>query len=766
MRLTAVFGVALRHLRKQPVRTFLLLQGTVWGVAVAIGPSAVIAGTREAARTEGAILGADRITVTADPTSARPSDLQVDDLTIVRGALEAAATPPVAVGGLRVVRPLGTDAVGAPARRATRPALLLEATAGTERARGLSPEPGPLCYGRVGSASPGELALTDVNLHLGRILPDRFPFPLQPAPVADALAALETELRAAGHALGADEIAAGFVEIANAHMAQAIQEVSVRRGVDPRDFVLVGFGGAGGQHVCAVARRLGIRSVLLHPHAGLLSAYGIGIAELAWDRQRDAGRVPLAAGGRPPAEVAEALASLEAEGRAALAAEGAAAEAIRSERWLDLRYVGSETPLAVAEPEDGDFAAAFAVEHEARFGYLRPGRALEIVHRAAARAGGRIRGECCGAVRRGRRSRHGSPRPRPLLVPRSRACRDPGLLARGARAGHHARRARTRAGGHRHGRARARLPRGGGGFGGAAAALPGRLRRAGLRGEGGRSGARRPGATRGLRQPLHVDCRADGRGASQYLGLHEHQGAARLLVCGLRRRRRTRRECAAHSGAPGRDGRDGAQRAGGLPAAGTGRRGGDERPLPGRLAPARRDRGDAGLPLRGRVGARLLRGEPRAPRGRRRQDAGLDAGGFAQPGGGGRAAACLPPGPRRAARRGRGARGARRRAVSRAQSGRQPGRPRGDGRRQPRRRAAAAGDGRRAGGGGGRHDDAPAPGGGRREGGPRDRPAPGWRASLRRRARRWHPRLCEPPGARGPHEDRLRGHRPPRWRAI
>jgi 5-oxoprolinase (ATP-hydrolysing) len=111
---------------------------------------------------------------------------------------------------------------------------------------------------RAGGASTG-LTLTDVNLHLGRIQPERFPFPLQEAPVEAALAAMEEELRAAGHRLSRDEIAAGFVEVANASMAQAIQEVSVGRGVDPRGCVLIGFGGAGGQHVCALARRLGSR---------------------------------------------------------------------------------------------------------------------------------------------------------------------------------------------------------------------------------------------------------------------------------------------------------------------------------------------------------------------------------------------------------------------------------------------------------------------------------------------------------------------------
>jgi 5-oxoprolinase (ATP-hydrolysing) len=236
-------------------------------------------------------------------------------------------------------------------------------------------EPGPLCYGRRGAR---ELALTDVNLFLGRIRPERFPFPLQHEPVAHALAALAEALSKAGHARSPDEIAAGFVEVANARMAQAIEEVSVRRGVDPRDFALVGFGGAAGQHACAVARRLGIRTILLHPLAGLLSAYGIGVAEQSWDGQRDAGRLPLGPDGRAPAASLALLDTLEQEGRAALAREGIDAATLRAERWLELRYAGAESALAVAEPADSDWARAFAEAHRARFGYARPGRGIEV----------------------------------------------------------------------------------------------------------------------------------------------------------------------------------------------------------------------------------------------------------------------------------------------------------------------------------------------------------------------------------------------------
>ncbi len=243
-------------------------------------------------------------------------------------------------------------------------------------------DPGPLCYGlrdEDGAPRARDLAVTDANFFLGRLQPDRFPFPLERAPVEQRLREVRDAMAKAGHERELDAVAAGFVEVANAHMARAIQEVSVARGVDPRDCALVGFGGAGGQHVCALARDLGMRTVVLHPLAGLLSAYGIGIAETSWDGQRDAGRVPLPAAGAPlPEAVREAFEALEGEGRTALESEGIPGDRARRERRLDLRYRGTETALAVAEPDDGDWEAAFAREHGARFGYVRAGRAVEI----------------------------------------------------------------------------------------------------------------------------------------------------------------------------------------------------------------------------------------------------------------------------------------------------------------------------------------------------------------------------------------------------
>jgi len=265
-------------------------------------------------------------------------------------------------------------------------------------------DPGPLCYDlrdSDGRSRASDLSLTDINLALGRVVPDRFPFALAREPVDRALTEMHRTLSEAGFERSEDEIAAGFFEIANASMAQAIIEVSVERGADPRDHVLVGFGGAGGQHVCAIARRLGIREILLHPYAGLLSAYGIGIAPASWDGQRDGlGRVLPPAGALPDSAARE-WQELEAEGLFALSEAGrplggetrsqpdmreGRTGRLTTLRSLDLGYLGTDTALTVVSPADestGDspsanWRAAFEREHRARFGYVRAGREIEI----------------------------------------------------------------------------------------------------------------------------------------------------------------------------------------------------------------------------------------------------------------------------------------------------------------------------------------------------------------------------------------------------
>jgi 5-oxoprolinase (ATP-hydrolysing) len=223
-------------------------------------------------------------------------------------------------------------------------------------------EPGPICYGRGGRA----LAITDINLALGRVRADRFPFPLDERRVR---AKLEEVGAAAG--MSADEAAVGFLRVANEKMADAIREVSVARGYAPADHALVVYGGAAGQHACAIASALGVTRVLSHPLAGVLSALGIGMAERAWSGERDGGRVRWDEA---------ALSSSRASCDELAAGLGAPAAAARTDSVL-LRYAGTETKLEVALEGDDDAAsvrARFEAAHARRFGYARPGHAIEL----------------------------------------------------------------------------------------------------------------------------------------------------------------------------------------------------------------------------------------------------------------------------------------------------------------------------------------------------------------------------------------------------
>lgn len=233
-------------------------------------------------------------------------------------------------------------------------------------------DPGPACYGRG-----GPLSVTDLNYFLGKIQQTYFPFPLDRAAVVAHLDQLAHSIAAeTGRRYSAVELADGFLRVANANMVRAIRSISVARGVDPREYVLVAFGGAAGQHACAVARELGMRQILIHPDAGLLSAYGIGQADVT--RHRTAGVY------RPYNE--DALRSLEPvfeqlidAARREVLAEGVAAERIEVRRSLELRYRGVESALKVDEPGRGTYAEHFSELHQRLYGYTHVDRALEIV---------------------------------------------------------------------------------------------------------------------------------------------------------------------------------------------------------------------------------------------------------------------------------------------------------------------------------------------------------------------------------------------------
>ncbi|GLZ81123.1 5-oxoprolinase [Actinorhabdospora filicis] len=215
-------------------------------------------------------------------------------------------------------------------------------------------DPGPAAYGHG-----GPLTVTDANVLLGRIPPARFPLPLDITAVRAAFAALCASI---GDGRSPEETAAGFLDVAVNDMAAAIKKISVRQGHDITRHTLVTFGGAGGQHACRVADALGVRSILIHPHAGVLSALGMGLAETTSLRQQ-AIEGPLEA----VPEVLDALAA------AALAELPGA----RVERRVRLRYEGTDTVITVAWTPDADeLARDFTDRYRRRFSFLMPGRGL------------------------------------------------------------------------------------------------------------------------------------------------------------------------------------------------------------------------------------------------------------------------------------------------------------------------------------------------------------------------------------------------------
>lgn len=244
-------------------------------------------------------------------------------------------------------------------------------------------DPGPACYGRG-----GPLSVTDINVYLGRVLPEWFPFPLDVRAVESRLADLCRQVAESplGRRYTPVELAEGFRQIANTIMARAIRRISVAKGYDPADYVLVSFGGAGAQHACALARSLGMRQVLVHPWSGLLSAYGIGLADV----RRFAERSVLKPFNDESLTAVDAVfEDLLTQVRAEVQAEGIPLERIAPPvRSLDLRYQGIEATINViwtgshsssAGAQEFDWRAAYETQHEQLYGYRRRGRPLEIV---------------------------------------------------------------------------------------------------------------------------------------------------------------------------------------------------------------------------------------------------------------------------------------------------------------------------------------------------------------------------------------------------
>jgi 5-oxoprolinase (ATP-hydrolysing) len=252
-------------------------------------------------------------------------------------------------------------------------------------------DPGPACYRRG-----GPLTVTDANLMVGKLHPRFFPCvfgasadqPLDDGVVRERFAALAAEVeRATSNRRTPEEIAHGCLQIAVDNMANAIKKISIQRGYDVSGYTLCCFGGAAGQHACLVADSLGMERVLVHPLASVLSAYGMGLADVRTLVQR-AIEAELGDGLMP--ELERAIAGLEAEGRDELLRQQVPADRIETRARIHVRYSGTDTPLEIpAAGTAAELRGAFEREHRTRYGFVVEGRAL-VVEQVAVEAIGRM----------------------------------------------------------------------------------------------------------------------------------------------------------------------------------------------------------------------------------------------------------------------------------------------------------------------------------------------------------------------------------------
>jgi len=235
--------------------------------------------------------------------------------------------------------------------------------------------PGPASYRRG-----GPLTVTDANVLLGKVQPEHFPkvFGPQGNDALDVAVVKEKFLdlqKKINDKRSPEEIAEGFIQIAVGNMANAIKHISVQRGHDVTGYTLCCFGGAAGQHACLVADALAMTRVFIHPYAGVLSAYGMGLADQVAMRQR-ALELPLA--NETLGKIEEGAEQLALEARQDLVAQGVSADRIRVVRRAHLKYEGTDTALAVALAPLRDMVAQFDAAYRKQFSFLMPGKALIV----------------------------------------------------------------------------------------------------------------------------------------------------------------------------------------------------------------------------------------------------------------------------------------------------------------------------------------------------------------------------------------------------
>ncbi|PRQ72198.1 5-oxoprolinase [Rhodotorula toruloides] len=246
--------------------------------------------------------------------------------------------------------------------------------------------PGPACY-RKG----GPLAITDANLVLGRLFPQYFPHifgPSEDQPLSreDSVKAFEELMREInaynvkhgdGKVMTLDEVAYGFIKVANETMARPVRALTEAKGLSTSKHILAAFGGAGGQHACELARTLGISTILIHRYSSILSAYGMALSNRAFEKQE-----PCAAeynDANKPA-LLDRIERLRTQVVEELRRQGFAEHRIDVECYLNMRYDGSDTSLMTLAPADGsfDYQSAFEAMYRAEFGFLIEGKAVMV----------------------------------------------------------------------------------------------------------------------------------------------------------------------------------------------------------------------------------------------------------------------------------------------------------------------------------------------------------------------------------------------------
>jgi 5-oxoprolinase (ATP-hydrolysing) len=240
--------------------------------------------------------------------------------------------------------------------------------------------PGPACYRRG-----GPLAVTDCNIMLGKIQPEFFPkvfgpksdLPLDAETVRRKFLALADDIAEATGVQppSPEEVAEGFLKIAVENMANAIKKISVQRGYDVTGYTLNCFGGAGGQHACLVADSLGMKQVFLHPFAGVLSAYGMGLADIRALREVHIEQIFTE---DSTEMLVAACEPLMADTRSELLAQDIDDDQISFIRKAHLRYEGTDSPLLIDTGSFSEMKTRFEAAHKQRFGFIAPERKLVI----------------------------------------------------------------------------------------------------------------------------------------------------------------------------------------------------------------------------------------------------------------------------------------------------------------------------------------------------------------------------------------------------